>query len=91
MYQLGRALRILFVDDDCDLDLGGGHQLDVDATSPQAFEQTGRYARMRSHTDSHHAQLGHATRRVQPLRANLADYRHQDFAGVFQFILVNRE
>ena len=65
--------------------------MDVDATSSQAFEQTRRYARMRSHTDSDHAQLGHAARRVQALRANLADYRHQDFAGVLQFILVNRE
>ena len=91
MDQLRSVFCLFFVDDDCYLDLRGGYQLNVDPISPQAFEHPRRDTRMRSHSDSDDAELGYATRSVQARCAKLTYDRHQNLAGIFQFILVNRE
>src|SRR6266478_915343 len=89
--QLRSVFCLFFVDDDRDLNLRGGYQLNVDPISPQAFEHPRRDTRMRPHSNSDDAQLGYATGSVQAYCAHLAYYRHQDLTGVFQFILVNGE
>src|SRR5439155_20517336 len=44
VYQLRGPIRLFFIDDDRNLDLRCGDQLNVDTASPQAFEHPRRYA-----------------------------------------------
>src|ERR1700746_185603 len=89
--QSRRTLCLFFVDDDRDFNLRGGYELNIDAISPQALEQSRRDTRMRAHSNSHDAELGYAACGVQARSAKLAYNRHQNLPGVFEFILVNRE
>src|SRR5215470_16338371 len=91
MDQLRCTLCLFFVDDNRDFNLRGGYQLNIDAISAQALEQSRRDTRMRSHSNSYNTELGYATRSVQPLRAKPANRWHQDLPGVLQFVLMNRE
>src|SRR4029077_16282281 len=42
--QLRGAFRVFFIDDDCNLDLRRGNQLNVDAAFPHAFEHSRCYS-----------------------------------------------
>src|SRR6267143_2201477 len=89
--ELGGAVGVLAVNDDGDFDLGGGDQLDVDSAFPQAIEEPGGHAGVRSHPDPDHAQFGDSAGGDQSRGLDLLyDWSQQLGRGV-EVVLVNRK